>query len=93
MDGKIKKCRKDLHSLHQTMNNLRERNEKLKNSLIVKKTGELDNFKKKELEVKVEKENKDMWEKKNEIESLNMAIQGGNQKLEEKTMQVRLKYK
>ena len=75
------------------MNNLRERNEKLKNSLIVKKTGELDNFKKKELEVKVEKENKDMWEKKNEIESLNMAIQGGNQKLEEKTMQVRLKNK
>jgi chromosome segregation ATPase len=88
MDGKIKKCRKDLHSLHQTMNNLRERNEKLKNSLIVKKTGELDSYKKKELESKVEKENKEMWEKKNELESLNSAILSGKQKLEEKSMQV-----
>jgi chromosome segregation ATPase len=88
MDGKIKKCKKDLQSLYQTMSNLKERNEKLKNSLIVQKTGELDKFKKSELENKLDKESKEMWEKKNELERLNHAIIEGNQTLKEKEAQV-----
>lgn len=70
------------------MNNLIERNEKLKSSLIVKKTGHLDVMKKQEYEAKVEKENKEMWERKNELDKLNASISQGNLSLREKTKQV-----
>ena len=36
MKGKITKCKKDLKSLEFTITNLKERNEKLKTSLLVK---------------------------------------------------------
>jgi hypothetical protein len=88
MDGKIKKCKKDLQSLYQTISNLKERNEKLKGSLIDKKTGSLDKDKKMELEMRVEKESKDMWEKKNELDRLNRSIFEGTQTLKEKQTQV-----
>jgi len=82
MEGKIKKkCRKDLQSLYQTMSNLKERNEKLKTSLMVKKTGQLDMARKEELQQKVERENKDMWEKKNELDRLTQSIYDNNNSL------------
>ena len=39
---------------------------------ILKQKGEVDNEKVKQLEAKVEKENKYMWEKKKELDNLNM---------------------
>lgn len=93
MDGKIKKCKKDLQSLYQTMTSLKDRNEKLKNSLIVEKTGELDRSKKQELEARLDKESKEMWEKKNELEKINYAIQEGEQTYREKESQVLYHFK
>ena len=88
MEGKITKCRKDLKSLKKTLSSLKERNEKLKKALILKEKGEIDLAKVNQLEEKVEKENKEMWEKKKELENLNNSIQSGQQKIEEKTMQI-----
>lgn len=90
MDGKIKKCKKDLQSLYQTMSNLKERNEKLKTSLIVQKTGKLDTYKKSELESAVSNESEDMWAKKKELDRLNMAIDQGSLSLKERETQVRI---
>jgi hypothetical protein len=60
----------------------------LKNSLIVEKTGELDRSKKQDLEIRLDKESKEMWEKKNELEKINYAIQEGEQTYREKESQV-----
>lgn len=88
MDGKIKKCKKDLNSLYRTLGSLKSRNEKLKTSLIVKKNGELHEFKKSELEEKVAAESEQMWAKKKELESLNASIEQGSFNLKEKNTQV-----
>lgn len=88
MEGKITKCRKDLKSLKKTLSSLKERNEKLKKALILKEKGEIDVAKVNQLEEKVERENKEMWEKKKELENLNNSIQSGQQKIEEKTIQI-----
>ena len=90
MEGKITKCRKDLKSLKKTLSSLKERNEKLKKALILKEKGEIDVAKVNQLEEKVERENKEMWEKKKELENLNNSIQSGQQKIEEKAMQINL---
>ena len=88
MDGKIKKCKKDLQSLYQTMTSLKDRNEKLKTSLIVEKTGEMDRSKKRDFEIRLDKESKEMWERKNELEKINYSIQEGEQNYREKDQQV-----
>ena len=88
MAGKIAKCKKDLSSLKKTLEALQTRNDKLKKALILKQKGEVDNEKVKELEGKVEKENKYMWEKKKELDNLNVNYQNGQQKMEEKKMQI-----
>ena len=88
MAGKIAKCKKDLSSLKKTLEALQTRNDKLKKALILKQKGEVDNEKVKQLEGKVEKENKYMWEKKKELDSLNVNYQNGQQKMEEKKMQI-----
>lgn len=88
MDGKIKKCKKDLNSLYRTLGSLKSRNEKLKTSLIVKKNGELHEFKKSELEEKVALESEQMWAKKKELESLNGSIEQGAISMKEKNIQV-----
>ena len=62
--------------------------EKLKKALILKQKGEVDNEKVKQLEGKIEKENKYMWEKKKELDNLNVNFQNGQQKMEEKRMQI-----
>lgn len=90
MDGKIKKCKKDLQSLYQTMTNLKERNDKLKGSLKDKKTGELDKSKKFDLEQRLDRESKEMWEKKNELEKINSAIEDGTISLKEKESQINI---
>ena len=90
MEGKITKCRKDLKSLKKTLSSLKERNEKLKKALILKEKGEIDVAKVNQLEEKVERENKEMWEKKKELENLNNSIQSEQQKIEEKAMQINL---
>ena len=88
MEGKITKCRKDLRSLKMTLNSLKERNEKLKKALILKQKGEVDIAKVEQLEKRVLKENKLMWDKKKELDNLNMNIQNGQQKIDEKIMQI-----
>ena len=88
MAGKIAKCKKDLSSLKKTLEALQTRNDKLKKALILKQKGEVDNEKVKQLEGKVEKENKSMWEKKKELDNLNVNYQNGQQKMEEKKMQI-----
>ena len=88
MAGKIAKCKKDLSSLKKTLEALQTRNDKLKKALILKQKGEVDNEKVKQLEGKVEKENKFMWEKKKELDNLNVNYQNGQQKKEEKKMQI-----
>ena len=88
MAGKIAKCKKDLSSLKKTLEALQTRNDKLKRALILKQKGEVDNEKVKQLEGKVEKENKYMWEKKKELDNLNANYQNGQQKMEEKKMQI-----
>ena len=88
MAGKIAKCKKDLSSLKKTLEALQTRNEKLKKSLILKQKGEVDNEKVKQLEGKVEKENKYMWEKKKELDNLNVNYQNVQQRIEEKRMQI-----
>ena len=88
MAGKIAKCKKDLSSLKKTLEALQTRNDKLKKALILKQKGEVDNEKVKQLEGKVEKENKYMWEKKKELDNLNVNYQNGQQKMEEKKMQI-----
>ena len=88
MDGKIKKCTKDLESLNQTILNLKERNDKMKNNLISKRTGETDFQKKMELEEKVEMKSKEMWKFKKEFEKLNRDILEGRQIKKEKETQV-----
>jgi UDP-glucose:O-linked fucose beta-1,3-glucosyltransferase len=88
MAGKIAKCKKDLSSLKKTLEALQTRNDKLKKALILKQKGEVDNEKVKQLEGKVEKENKYMWEKKKELDSLNVNYQNGQQRIEEKRMQI-----
>ena len=60
----------------------------IKKALILKQKGEVDNEKVKQLEGKVEKENKYMWEKKKELDNLNANYQNGQQKMEEKKMQI-----
>jgi hypothetical protein len=97
MDGKIKKCKKDLLSLHETLSNLKQRNDNLKGHLIVKKTGELDKVKKMQLEEKVITTNEEMWAKKKELDRLNAELVNGEIKLKEKDEEVllnnvRLKY-
>lgn len=89
MDGKIKKCKKDLNSLYRTLGSLKSRNEKLKTSLIVKKNGELHDFKRQELEEKVSAESEQMWAKKKELEALNASIEQGVLNLKEKSIQVK----
>ena len=88
MAGKIAKCKKDLSSLKKTLEALQTRNDKLKRALILKQKGEVDNEKVKQLEGKVEKENKYMWEKKKELDNLNANYQNGQQKMEEKKKQI-----
>jgi len=88
MAGKIAKCKKDLSSLKKTLEALQTRNDKLKKALILKQKGEVDNEKVKQLEGKVEKENKYMWEKKKELDNLNVNYQNGQQRIEEKRMQI-----
>ena len=88
MAGKIAKCKKDLSSLKKTLEALQTRNDKLKKALILKQKGEVDNEKVKQLEGKIEKENKYMWEKKKELDNLNVNLQNGQQKMEEKRMQI-----
>ncbi len=88
MDGKIKKCKKDLNSLYRTLGSLKSRNEKLKTSLIVKKNGELHDFKRQELEEKVSAESEQMWAKKKEFEALNSSIEQGALNFKEKSIQV-----
>ena len=88
MAGKITKCKRDLSSLKKTLEALQTRNDKLKKALILKQKGEVDNEKVKQLEGKVEKENKFMWEKKKELDNLNVNYQNGQQKKEEKKMQI-----
>jgi predicted nuclease with TOPRIM domain len=90
MDGKIKKCTKDLESLNQTILNLKERNDKLKNNLISKRTGETDREKKAELEDKVEVKSKEMWKLKKELDNLNRDILEGRQIKKEKETQVNI---
>jgi transcriptional regulator NrdR family protein len=89
MDGKIKKCKKDLNSLYRTLGSLKSRNEKLKTSLIVKKNGELHEFKRSELEEKVSSESEQMWAKKRELETLKNSIEQNNLNLKEKNIQVK----
>ena len=91
MDGKIKKCTKDLESLNQTILNLKDRNDKLKNNLISKKTGEIDRMRKMELEEKVEIKSKEMWKFKKELDKLNKEIIEGRQMKKEKETQVKIK--
>ena len=67
---------------------MQTRNDKLKKALILKQKGEVDNEKVKQLEGKIEKENKYMWEKKKELDNLNVNMQNGQQKMEEKRMQI-----
>lgn len=88
MDGKIKKCTKDLESLNQTILNLKDRNDKLKNNLISKRTGESDREKKADLEEKVEAKSKEMWKLKKELDKLNRDILEGRQIKKEKETQV-----
>ena len=88
MAGKIAKCKKDLSSLKKTLEALQTRNDKLKRALILKQKGEVDIEKVKKLEEKVEKENKYMWEKKKELDNLNASFQNGQQKKEERIMQI-----
>ena len=88
MEGKINKTRKDLRSLKMTLKSLNERNDKFKKGLILKQKGEVDLAKVNQLEKKVEKENKEMWDKKKELDNLNMNIKSGQQKIEEKGMQI-----
>ena len=90
MAGKIAKCKKDLSSLKKTLEALQTRNDKLKKALILKQKGEVDNEKVKQLEAKVEKENKYMWEKKKELDNLNVNYQNNQQKMEEKKMQINM---
>jgi len=90
MAGKIAKCKKDLSSLKKTLEALQTRNDKLKKALILKQKGEVDNEKVKQLEAKVEKENKYMWEKKKELDNLNVSYQGNQQRMEEKKMQINM---
>jgi len=90
MAGKIAKCKKDLSSLKKTLEALQTRNDKLKKALILKQKGEVDNEKVKQLEGKVEKENKYMWEKKKELDNLNANYQNGQQRMEEKKMQINM---
>ena len=90
MAGKIAKCKKDLSSLKKTLEALQTRNDKLKKALILKQKGEVDNEKVKQLEAKVEKENKYMWEKKKELDNLNVNYQGNQQRMEEKKMQINM---
>ena len=90
MAGKIAKCKKDLSSLKKTLEALQTRNDKLKKALILKQKGEVDNEKVKQLEAKVEKENKYMWEKKKELDNLNVNYQSNQQKMEEKKMQINM---
>ncbi len=88
MDGKLRKCEKDLDSLIFTMKNLQNRNEKLKKSLINEKTGVTDRSKKQEFEIKLQTQSKEMWEKKNELEKINYEIQLGEHSMREKESQV-----
>ena len=88
MAGKIAKCKKDLSSLKKTLEVLQNRNDKLKRALILKQKGEVDIEKVKNLEGKVERENKGMWEKKKELDNLNINFQNGQQSKEEKLMQI-----
>ncbi len=88
MDGKIKKCTKDLESLNQTILNLKERNDKLKNNLISKRTGETDRMRKIELDEKVEIKSKEMWKYRKELDKLNRDIIEGRQLKKEKETQV-----
>ncbi len=90
MAGKIAKCKKDLSSLKKTLEALQTRNDKLKKALILKQKGEVDNEKVKQLEAKVEKENKYMWEKKKELDNLNVNYQNNQQKMEEKKMEINM---
>ena len=90
MAGKIAKCKKDLSSLKKTLEALQTRNDKLKKALILKQKGEVDNEKVKQLEAKVEKENKYMWEKKKELDNLNVNYQSNQQKMEEKKMEINM---
>lgn len=96
MKGKINKCEKDLKSLEFTITNLKERNEKLKNHLLVKvnqffiifqRNGTLDRNKQAELEEKVRKESDEMWQKKNELNELKTMIQQDSFTLTEKMRQ------
>ena len=68
MQGKIAKCRKDFYSLRATLKALNERNDKYKKALILKKNGDVDRSKLASLNQKFEKENKEMWDKKKELE-------------------------
>lgn len=88
MDGKITKCKKDLKSLKKTLEALKNRNDKLKNALILKQKGEVDIAKMNQLNTRVEKENKEMWEKKKELDNLNVTVQSAQQKIDEKMMQI-----
>ena len=90
MAGKIAKCKKDLSSLKKTLEALQTRNDKLKKALILKQKGEVDNEKVKQLEGKIEKENKYMWEKKKELDNLNVNLQNSQQKMEEKRIQINI---
>ena len=74
--------------MKKTLEALQTRNDKLKKALILKQKGEVDLAKVEQLEGKVEKENKDMWEKKKELDNLNVGLQNGQQKIEEKKMQL-----
>ena len=87
MAGKIAKCKKDLSSLKKTLEALQNRNDKLKKALILKQKGEVDNEKVKQLEGKIEKENKYMWEKKKELDNLNVNLQTGQQKMQINVLQ------
>jgi uncharacterized protein (DUF342 family) len=88
MDGKIKKCKKDLLSLHETLSNLKQRNDSLKGHLIVKKTGDLDKANKEQLEDKVIKVNEEMFAKKKELDRLNAELVNNDIKLREKDEEV-----
>ena len=88
MDGKLKKCEKDLESLIVTMENLKKRNEKLKVTLIDEKLGHKDLAKKNELKGRLNVESTEMWERKSELEKVYYEIVTGEQTLKEKVTQV-----
>lgn len=88
MGGKINKAKKDLASLQKTILTLQERNDKLKNSLILKQSGKLEETRISRYHEKMEDENKSLWECKNELRRIEHNLEQEGLELAEKEQEI-----